>query len=44
MIADQIPGAELLIQPGVSRFAFLQDPEQSDNDLLHFLLQAKVRL
>ena len=38
-LADQIPGAGLLLQPGVSHFAFLQDPEQSNGDLLHFLQQ-----
>lgn len=42
-MADQIPGAELLIQPGVSHFAFLQDPEQSNSDLLQFLQHAKVQ-
>jgi pimeloyl-ACP methyl ester carboxylesterase len=41
-MADEIPGAELLIQPGVSHFAFLQDPEQSNSDLLHFLRHVKV--
>jgi pimeloyl-ACP methyl ester carboxylesterase len=38
-LADQIPNARLLIQPGVSHFAFLQDPGQSNDDLLHFLQQ-----
>lgn len=38
-LADQIPGAGLLLQPGVSHFAFLQDTEQSNADLLHFLRQ-----
>lgn len=42
-MADQIPDAELLIQPGVSHFAFLQDPEQSNSDLLHFLQRVEVR-
>jgi pimeloyl-ACP methyl ester carboxylesterase len=41
-MADEIPGAELLIQPGVSHFAFLQDPEQCNSDLLHFLQHVKV--
>jgi pimeloyl-ACP methyl ester carboxylesterase len=36
-MADWIPGAGLLIEPDVSHFAFLQDPEQFDRDLLHFL-------
>jgi pimeloyl-ACP methyl ester carboxylesterase len=36
-MADHIPNAELLIQPGVSHFSFLQDPEQFNRDVLHFL-------
>jgi pimeloyl-ACP methyl ester carboxylesterase len=36
-MADQIPDAALLIQPGVSHFSFLQDPEQFNRDVLHFL-------
>jgi pimeloyl-ACP methyl ester carboxylesterase len=36
-MAAQIPHAGLLIQPGVSHFSFLQDPEQFNSDLLHFL-------
>ena len=40
-MADQIPGSGLLLQPGVSHFSFLQDPEQCNNDLLHFLQQVK---
>jgi pimeloyl-ACP methyl ester carboxylesterase len=36
-MADHIPGASLLIQPDVSHFSFLQDPEQFNRDVLHFL-------
>ena len=36
-MAGEIPKAGLLIQPSVSHFSFLQDPQQFDNDLLHFL-------
>jgi pimeloyl-ACP methyl ester carboxylesterase len=36
-MAAQIPGAGLLIQPDVSHFSFLQDPDQFNADLLHFL-------
>jgi pimeloyl-ACP methyl ester carboxylesterase len=36
-MADHIPGASLLIEPGVSHFSFLQDPEQFNRDVLHFL-------
>ena len=36
-MAASIPGAGLLIQPEVSHFSFLQDPEQFTDDLLHFL-------
>ena len=42
-MADQIPSAGLLLQPGVSHFSFLQEPEQSNSDLLHFLQQVKVQ-
>jgi pimeloyl-ACP methyl ester carboxylesterase len=38
-MADHIPNAALLIQPGVSHFSFLQDPEQFNRDVLHFLAQ-----
>jgi len=34
--------ATLLLQPAVSHFSFLQDPEQSNSDILHFLQHAKV--
>jgi pimeloyl-ACP methyl ester carboxylesterase len=36
-MAANIPGAGLLIQPEVSHFSFLQDPEQFTDDVLHFL-------
>ncbi|HEY2444358.1 MAG TPA: alpha/beta hydrolase [Rhizomicrobium sp.] len=36
-LADHIPHASLLIQPGVSHFSFLQDPEQFTRDVEHFL-------
>ena len=36
-MAANIPGAGLLIQPRVSHFSFLQDPEQFNDDVLHFL-------
>ena len=41
-MADHIPGASLLIQPGVSHFSFLQDPEQFNRDVLHFLEHESV--
>ncbi|HBZ69266.1 MAG TPA: alpha/beta hydrolase [Deltaproteobacteria bacterium] len=39
-MASQIPAAGLLIQPCVSHFSFLQDVEQFNSDLLHFLGRA----
>jgi pimeloyl-ACP methyl ester carboxylesterase len=36
-MAANIPGAGLLIQPEVSHFSFLQDPEQFTDDVLRFL-------
>ena len=36
-MADHIPHGCLLIQPGVSHFSFLQDPDQFNRDVLHFL-------
>jgi pimeloyl-ACP methyl ester carboxylesterase len=36
-MAAKIPGAGLLIQPQVSHFSFIQDPDQFTADLLHFL-------
>ena len=37
-MASLIPGAGELILPRTSHFAFLQDPEQFNEALLHFLL------
>jgi len=42
-MAANIPGAGLLIQPEVSHFSFLQDPEQFSDDVLHFLEGEKSR-
>jgi len=39
-MADNIPGSGLLIQPEVSHFSFLQDPQQFNADVLHFLEHA----
>ena len=36
-MAAQIPGAGLLLQPRVSHFSFVQDPQQFNDDVLHFL-------
>jgi pimeloyl-ACP methyl ester carboxylesterase len=36
-MADHIPGSGLLIEPHVSHFALLQDPEQFNANVLHFL-------
>jgi pimeloyl-ACP methyl ester carboxylesterase len=36
-MAANIPNAGLLLQPQVSHFSFLQDPEQFTTDMLHFL-------
>ncbi len=36
-MAANIPGAGLLIQPQVSHFSFLQDPEQFNDDVRRFL-------
>jgi pimeloyl-ACP methyl ester carboxylesterase len=40
-MADNIPGSGLLIQPEVSHFSFLQDPQQFNADVLHFLEHVK---
>jgi pimeloyl-ACP methyl ester carboxylesterase len=37
LMAAEIPGAGLLLQPAVSHFSFLQDAQQFNADLLHFL-------
>lgn len=36
-MAGAIPNSGLLIQPWVSHFSFLQDPQQFNTDVLHFL-------
>jgi pimeloyl-ACP methyl ester carboxylesterase len=36
-MADHVPGACLLIEPGVSHFSMLQAPEQFTGDVEHFL-------
>lgn len=36
-LADWIPNGRLLIEPGVSHFAFIQNPDQFNADLLRFL-------
>jgi pimeloyl-ACP methyl ester carboxylesterase len=40
-MAKEIPNAGLLVLPDVSHFAFLQDSEQFNCDLLHFLQHAR---
>ena len=42
-MAKTIPNAGLLVQPEVSHFSFLQDPQQFNADLLHFLECASAR-
>lgn len=37
LMAVEIPNAGLLLQPDVSHFAFLQDPEMFNAEVLHFL-------
>jgi pimeloyl-ACP methyl ester carboxylesterase len=41
-MAASIPNSGLLIQPWVSHFSFLQDPEQFNNDVLHFLEKSPI--
>jgi pimeloyl-ACP methyl ester carboxylesterase len=36
-LADWVPDSGLLIEPEVSHFAFLQNPDQFNADVLHFL-------
>lgn len=36
-MAAKIPNAKLLLQPHVSHFSFIEDPEQVNRDLLYFL-------
>jgi pimeloyl-ACP methyl ester carboxylesterase len=40
-MAKEIPGARLVIQPGVSHFSFLQNPQQFNSDVTRFLKRAK---
>lgn len=40
-MAANIPNAGLLLQPEVSHFSFIQDPEQFTSDVLHFLQHVK---
>jgi pimeloyl-ACP methyl ester carboxylesterase len=40
-MADHIPDSGLLIEPQVSHFAFVQDPQQFNADVLHFLMRMK---
>ena len=40
MIASEIPGAQLVIQPGVSHFAMLQNPDQFNKAVIDFLAVA----
>jgi pimeloyl-ACP methyl ester carboxylesterase len=42
-MAREIPNAALLLLPGVSHFALLQDPEQFNCNLQHFLQHAWLR-
>jgi len=42
-MAANIPGAGLLLQPQVSHFSFLQDPEQFSTDLAHFLSHVQIK-
>lgn len=42
-MADEIPNAGLLLLPGVSHFAFLQDPQQFNCSLLRFLQHEEER-
>jgi pimeloyl-ACP methyl ester carboxylesterase len=42
-MAANIPNAGLLLQPEVSHFSFIQDPDQFTGDVLHFLEHVKGR-
>jgi len=42
-MAANIPTAGLLLQPEVSHFSFIQDPDQFTGDVLHFLQHMKGR-
>jgi pimeloyl-ACP methyl ester carboxylesterase len=41
-MAANIPGAGLLLQPAVSHFSFIQDPDQFTAALLHFLKHVRT--
>jgi pimeloyl-ACP methyl ester carboxylesterase len=38
-LADWIPNSSMLIEPGVSHFGFVQDPDEFNRDIEHFLQQ-----
>jgi pimeloyl-ACP methyl ester carboxylesterase len=42
-MAANIPNAGLLLQPEVSHFSFIQDPDQFTSDVLHFLQHVQGR-
>jgi pimeloyl-ACP methyl ester carboxylesterase len=42
-MADNIPGAGLLLQAQVSHLSFLQDPQQFNADVLHFLAHVPAK-
>lgn len=42
-MAQHIPGARLLIEPGVSHFSILQNPEQFNRDVTTFLKEPPAR-
>jgi pimeloyl-ACP methyl ester carboxylesterase len=42
-MAASIPGAGLLLQPAVSHFSFIQDPDQFTADVRHFLKHVQGR-
>jgi pimeloyl-ACP methyl ester carboxylesterase len=42
-MADHIPDCGLLIEPQVSHFSFIQDPQQFNTDVLHFLTRLNGR-
>jgi pimeloyl-ACP methyl ester carboxylesterase len=42
-MADNVPGAGLLLQAQVSHFSFLQDPQQFNADVLHFLAHVPAK-
>lgn len=42
-MAANIPGAKLILQPEVSHFSFIEDPEQFNRDLQYFLANERSR-